>query len=572
MTARESALMIALSVAVAIVMSWPLTLHLSSKLPQGASRDPFYLAWEVAWEGHALVHQPQRFYDANIFWPARDSLALTDVSIGYAPAGLLGSGLTAAVIRYNVLWLFSYALAFSGAYLLARELTSGVTGAVIAGASFAYAPWRLAQQQHLHILSTGGIPLSLFLLLRGWREKRPVLILTGWLVATWQLSLGFGLGLQFAYLIGVIVSVSVVLWLALGRPHLDSGAVVASSVGLAIFVSVGLILAIPYYRVAREHPEMRVQRTVDYVGPLSPPPSGYLAAPRQSFVWGGPTRSFREGLSVPGEQTLFPGVLTVLLAGAAVVASRHPRRLTFGLLAAVVVSGILSLGFGLLHGNLGYRLLWAYAPGWQGIRTPGRTTTMTTLGLALLAGLGGSLVVRAILRSPQPTIFSRVVAVGVSAVLVGGILLEGAGRTPYVTIPSAPTALDRAQSPRLDLPASHSSDFLYQFWSTDGFPPLVNGYSRFMPCTSAGIRWAVRSFPDRRSVAFLESLGVRTVVLHTDLARDSPWRDVQRRPVLDLGLRTERVDHLVIYHLQPMASDAWQADPAVRHCFRLGAR
>ena len=141
--------------------------------------------------GHALVHQPQRFYDANIFWPTRQSLAFTDASIGYAPAGLLGTGRTAATVRYNLLWLFSYILAFSGAYLLAREVTSGATGAVIAGTAFAYAPWRLAQRGHLNILSVGGIPLSLYLLRRGWRERRPALILSGWLVATWQVSLGF---------------------------------------------------------------------------------------------------------------------------------------------------------------------------------------------------------------------------------------------------------------------------------------------------------------------------------------------------------------------------------------------
>src|SRR5256885_457024 len=37
------------------------------------------------------------------------------------PAAVVGSGVKAAIVRYNLLFLFTYALAFLGAYLLARE-------------------------------------------------------------------------------------------------------------------------------------------------------------------------------------------------------------------------------------------------------------------------------------------------------------------------------------------------------------------------------------------------------------------------------------------------------------------
>ena len=50
--------------------------------------------------------------------------------------------------------LFAYALAFLGTYLLARELGAGWIGGVAAGAAFAYAPWKLTQNGHLHVLST----------------------------------------------------------------------------------------------------------------------------------------------------------------------------------------------------------------------------------------------------------------------------------------------------------------------------------------------------------------------------------------------------------------------------------
>ena len=58
-----------------------------------------------------------------------------------------------------------------GAYALARQLGSGRIGAAVAGVSYTYAPWLLAQAGHLHILSNGGIPLALAMLAWAWRLR-----------------------------------------------------------------------------------------------------------------------------------------------------------------------------------------------------------------------------------------------------------------------------------------------------------------------------------------------------------------------------------------------------------------
>jgi len=118
----------------------------------------------------------------------------------------------ATTVRYNALFLFAYWLAFVGAYLLAREFRLRPAAAAIAGAAFAYAPWRLEQDGHLHVLSSGGIPLTLFLLLRGYRRGSVGTIVAGWLVAAWQVSLGFTLGLLLGYLLGFL-GICVLIWL-----------------------------------------------------------------------------------------------------------------------------------------------------------------------------------------------------------------------------------------------------------------------------------------------------------------------------------------------------------------------
>ncbi|MFN2467648.1 MAG: hypothetical protein ABR521_05885, partial [Gaiellaceae bacterium] len=184
---RELTLLALAAVAAAVAMHWPLVLHLGQDVPKDLG-DPLSQAWQVAWGGHALANQPLDYFQANQFWPLRDSLAFSDALIGYAPAGMVGEGFEAAIARYDVLFLFAYALAFAGAHLLGRELGLGPLAAAVAGAAYAYAPWRLEQDGHMHVISSGGIPLSLFLLVRGYRSGRPGLVVAGWAVAAWQLS------------------------------------------------------------------------------------------------------------------------------------------------------------------------------------------------------------------------------------------------------------------------------------------------------------------------------------------------------------------------------------------------
>ncbi|MEA2423416.1 MAG: hypothetical protein QOF55_2515, partial [Thermoleophilaceae bacterium] len=92
------------SVVAALAMHWPLPLHLGRDVPRDLG-DPLPQAWQVAWDGHALLHQPLDFFQANVFWPLRNSLAFSDALVGYAPFGAIGSGPHAAIVRYDLLFL-----------------------------------------------------------------------------------------------------------------------------------------------------------------------------------------------------------------------------------------------------------------------------------------------------------------------------------------------------------------------------------------------------------------------------------------------------------------------------------
>ncbi len=238
-------------VVLALLMHWPLPLHIGSDVPKDLG-DPLPQAWQIAWGGHALQHQPFDYWQSNMYWPLENSLAFSDALVGYAPFGMIGEGFEAAIARYDLLFLFAYALAFIGTYLLARELGVGRPAAAVAGVAYAYAPWRLEQDGHMHVISSGGIPLSLFLLVRGYRRGSARTIVAGWLVATWQLALGFTLGLMLAYLLAVL---AVVVFLAWRRTRPSRHVLAASAAGAAVFAAMGSCWRLPYQDVRDAHPE-----------------------------------------------------------------------------------------------------------------------------------------------------------------------------------------------------------------------------------------------------------------------------------------------------------------------------
>jgi hypothetical protein len=522
-TKHEIGVAVLIGVALALLMHWPLPLHIGSDVPKDLG-DPLPQAWQIAWGGHALQHQPLDYWQSNMYWPLDNTLAFSDALVGYAPFGLIGEGFEAAIARYDLVFLFAYALAFIGGYLLARELGVSRPAAVVGGVAFAYAPWRLEQDGHLHVISSGGIPLALFLLVRGYRRDSAGTVAVGWLVATWQLALGFTLGLMLAYLLAALAIVLFVRW---RRERPTRGVLAASAAGAALFAAMGLMLALPYQEVRDDHPES--ERTKHTVAAFSGGPDMFLAAPGQSTIWGPVTEPVRDGLDFVPEQTLFPGLLVLVLAGLGLSgASPFSKRLRIGLGTGVVALAVLSLGFQTpAHGvPYPYRLLYELAPGWDAVRTPGRLNTLTSLGLALLAAAGAMSCLRITARPLGRTAPLLAVALPVL------VLVEGMGfPNPHPTVAKPPPGLAQATPPRLHLPMYEYESRRFLVWSANGFPEIVNGRGSFKPAEFDELEQLMASFPEPRVVAHLRNLGVNTVVLHPDLVPGTEWEDWRSWPV-----------------------------------------
>ncbi|MFY1681100.1 hypothetical protein ACN265_06190 [Micromonospora sp. WMMD730] len=397
----------------AVVLTWPTLRDPASTIPQDTG-DPTLQAWQVAWGGHALLTNPLQVWHSNTFYPEPYTYAYSDTLLGYAPFGMIGDGPVAAVIRYNLLYMLTHALALFGAYALARQVGAGRAGAAVAGVAFAYAPWKLAQAGHLHVISIGGIALALAMLARGhgWSLRhghrpdrvRPGWVVAGWAVAAWQVTLGFGIGLPFAYVLGLLCLGAVVtygvVWLRRRtRPVVPRRLLLADLAGGIGFAGVTLAMAAPYFEVVARNPSGR--RTVAQIEMFSPPWRGFVTAPPESWLWGERHEAARATLGFPGEMTLLPGVVLLSLAVAGLFFSAWRLRHRLMLAGAALVSVALAAGttFG-GDGNPGYVTLVEHAPGWDGVRTPGRLVLWTTLLLGLLAA--GALTVREPARQTTP--------------------------------------------------------------------------------------------------------------------------------------------------------------------------
>jgi hypothetical protein len=589
---REVPLVALAGVLLAVLTTWPLVLHLPSRIEPDLG-DPVRTAWQVAWVGHAMLHNPLHLFNANAFYPHPLSLAFSDSLLGYGPAAFFGSGTVAALVRYNLLFLFAWSLCFAGAYLLARELGLGRLGGAAAGLAFAYAPYRVTEAGHLHVISSGGLPLALFLLLRGYRRSSRGLVLAGWLVSAWQVSLGFTLGLQYCYLLGVLALLVLVHWWRGERrtadardarnaddtppadppadakradakqargPLIPRRVLAATLIGIVTLGVVAVYEARPYLKVSADYPTAK--RTIKEVKNYSAGPAAWLSASTQNRVWSSITSGMRAHIHSKNESVFFPGGLILALALIGLAAPMYTRRLRLGLAIGIATVSILALGMGITGAGYPYRLLYDHAPGWDGVRVPGRVFTLATLFYALLAGAGAQLLVRRVGPWAKRQSLRSVPALLGAALLVG-ILGEGAGHLNDPVVPQPARAEIGLRGPVMDLPTDGPLDRVWQYFSTNGFPQIPQGNSTFDIYALDDLRGGVDGFPDKASVEKLRWYGIKTVVLHTALPKGLPpqqgWVKPEpqepiaaaARPIAGLGMTRRQVGSVVIYEIGP---------------------
>jgi hypothetical protein len=492
---------LALFAALAVAHTWPLALA-----PATTGRvdhaDTLLNAWILAWVPHALVTQPWHLFDANIFFPARDTLAFSEHLV--VPA-MLGAPLTWAgaspLLVHNVVLILGMALTGWAWCVLGWRWTRDAYAAVFIGTVAAFNAHTLTRLPHVQAMHVEFLPFALLALDR--------LIANGPCVRrTLTLALAFtAQALCSGYLLVLsAVALTVIAiarageWAAGGRRWRFLGA--ASGAG-ALSLVVLLPFLVPYMRVQRVE---GLTRSLDEVALYSAHPLDYLTTTARLHFDAWSHTFYRS------TDALFPGVAVLVLVAWALasrVAWRDVRARA--MLALAVVAFVASFG----PRVPGYATAWEWIPLLQGIRGAARFGYLVTLGLGVVAGIG--------LAQARALVPRRAaLALGLGAVVLAN---ADAWRAPlaFERFDGIPAIYDLLASEpgavvvELPFPEPERVDRNARavLASTRHWARLLNGYSGFTPASYVEHARALRGFPDERAWALLRARGVTHLVVQT---------------------------------------------------------
>ena len=510
----RGAVVVGLAALLAVAFTWPLAPRLGS-VGRFDTGDGHWSIWCVAWVAHALATDPDDLFDANIFYPHRDTLAYSENNVVAGVLGLPAYLLTGnPYATHNLSLLLGYALAFVGAYLLLRHVTGDTGAAIVGGIAFAFCPFMFARTAHIQLALFFALPLALLAMHRA--VDAPSIGKGSGLGATLALqALACG---YYGIFAGLLVAFGLVYFgLTRGRWR-DSAYWACGAVGAGTSLALVVPFFLPYVRVQAE---LGFTRSVEEAALYSADWRAWLASSAWAHRW---TLPYLQRWN----EVLFPGVITTL-GGAwglwmawrhasATRSSAPPPGGSRDVLAyyAIVMGLAFWISFGPAAGL--YRLLFATIPVFTFLRAPARIGIVVVLALVVLLACGLACVLARL--SPK----ARRLAAAGAAVAVGAELF-----TAPLALRQAPpvngvyTYLATARrGPVLELPFFYERiDFPRhaRYMSASGWhwQPLINGYSDHIPPEFRSIAPLLHGFPSTDAFALLRQWRARYVVIHLGL-------------------------------------------------------
>ena len=155
-----NALIFLFFVLLTVILTYPTIFHLNDALGGG---DDVFNAWVLAWGTHAVMTDPLNVFNANMFYPATNSFAMSEHMLGLIPFTVPLSLLSAdPIFIYNFLAFLTFVLTGFGTYLLACRFTKNQYASIVAGILFAFCAIRFGVQ--FHLLTVQWIPFMLLFL------------------------------------------------------------------------------------------------------------------------------------------------------------------------------------------------------------------------------------------------------------------------------------------------------------------------------------------------------------------------------------------------------------------------
>jgi hypothetical protein len=573
----EAALVVAAFVCLTLIATFPLVLHLGRALP-GDLGDPLFSSWLLGWDADRLRHGLHAYWDAPILFPSRMTIAFSEHMLGIAAPIAPIIWLTGnPILGYDIAFLSTYVIAGAGMYLLARELTGRRHAAFVAGMMFAFSPLRALHVSHLQVLAWGWMPIALwglhrFLATVG-SDRRgsifPLAVFAGaFTIQSFSNSyflyyLALAAGFVVVYELTARPASAAIRWRAVGWLATASG---------IILLCVACV-AWAYVAVRRLY---GFRRPYDDWAMFSANLRSYVSAPDTVHLWG----RWLHGDEFP-ERQLFPGLVVLLAAAAALVPGRRRTRVAW--LYAALAVGALALSLGPEPAAGTYRLLpsgpylWLarIVPGMDGMRVPARLGVVVLMAVSVLAALG---IARLLVRL-------RPNGQRLAAVLLAAAVFAEGWAVPLRMAPFDARGRpgDRAayrwlaQQPAgaaIELPIPEwaiAPTLTYQYATLLHGHPIVNGYSGYGSALQEFLGGAASPLHDLdrmdAAIEALRAVGVRYLLVHPgDFADPGAGAETASAIRAHPALATEafRSDAVIAFRLQDVP-DPSPIAPATAH-------
>lgn len=514
-------------VLLTIGLTYPWSFQMSSAIHNSA--DSYFITWTLAWDVHQLKENPLELFNANIFYPYKNTLAYSEHLIGSAFFAWLIIALTNnPILAYNVLTFLFFVLGGYFSYLLVYYFTRNIPASILAGVIFGFNPFRFIHFSQLHLQVVFFFPLLLLILhyLVKTQKNKYLIAFTFFFIL-----LGYMSGHYFL-IMSVVAPSFLVFYFAIFKKSFPKKRFLIK-IGLSFLIIILGVLPVfyPYFLLRQQDPNY--VRSYSMITAFSPKGIDYLAF---SPLLRAQLLNFRIF-----ETTLYLGLTVFLLFITSIIFlvkkfSKQPDLIKTATLYFIIGFICFLLSFGVLirfnendRGIVGpYMLLYQLIPGFDSLRAVGRFWIVVLLSLSVIIGIA--------LAQYFQRVRKRLITFGITALLLVLIIIEYLWIPPFKHLPlqyaktgnSIPSvyfwlAEQKDDTVILELPIEAGVNEIakFMYYSTYHWKRLANGYSGYFPQDYLNLEKKIihKSLPPE-TIEELKALGVNYLIVHRGLSEE----------------------------------------------------
>lgn len=514
----------------AVYITYPLIFHLGDYVT--GFGDELFIAWNHNWVIHALFTDPLNIFNANIYFPYKNTLAFsepffTSSILSIIPVLLIRQPIAAV----NFIFISSIMLTGFAVYLLCLNLTKNHLASLICAFLLIFSPAFLDKKTHLQVIALEHIPFSILFTFLYLKKQRFVYLIFSALFFLLQMYNSFMPGYFLVFFYAIFLGVLFFFQKKEAQKLINK-----KTLGL-ILITLLLIIPViyPYLKISKE---LNGKRDIRDAIHFALQPEDFLVTNEHSRL-----NSVLNLIENPGKYAvnaeIKPGFIGFVFSILVLISlirlpyywrKRNVYYLSFfstGILGLILSLGpALHLGRQTIHFPflipLPYAIFYYILPGFQGFRNSARFEMLFILLLTIPIAI--------LLADWFKKIKKKQVIV--SLILVIGIVLEFSWPIKFFPILQTKNfpfehhflVTTPINSSYIEMPIYNWNMFPYsgeeierEYFSTLHFRKTVNGYSGFSPYPWQDMTYRLaQNFPDENSVQEIKKIGINYLIVHED--------------------------------------------------------